>query len=260
MNEPTDESITLLMALGFERNQVVQALKSTGGNVEQAANTLLSPAPHTFSPSNDHGVDLLVSDPPIQGSVSQYDLPDGRSACSCIALAAAAAFLENPSVPILPQFLDAAVRDGHATYLQWKTSSGLATEHSSPEEVLNLFPRIQLDGAVRQGLLPTWEPILRECASSSTSWTAAVITKPPETILVLLSPDRYWIVDSHSRPPRTTAAWAQSFSTLPALCAALSQLFPATLLPDVPDTMLMMYNSFDLYHLTKCPQDDATGG
>lgn len=258
-----DESLSLLMTIGFKRDEALAALRSTNGNVEQAADSLL--ASRTLPPTGSATNSVLPIPSPIQGSISQYDLPDGRSACSCIALAAASAFLEaastgGNSTPLSPNFLDSAVQKGHEIYQTWKNSTHTSSEHTSPEEVLPLFPQLQLEGAIRQGLLPHFEPTLQDCCCADTPWTALVLTKPPETILLLLSSSTAWVVDSHSRPPYTTAAWAQSYTSLSSLCPALQQLFPATHIPDVPDSMMLMYNSFDVYVVRRKARTTNTSG
>lgn len=38
---PSEENITFLVSMGFNRERVIRALQSTGGNVEAATNLLL---------------------------------------------------------------------------------------------------------------------------------------------------------------------------------------------------------------------------
>mmetsp|Transcript_47159 Transcript_47159/g.69866 ORF Transcript_47159/g.69866 Transcript_47159/m.69866 type:complete len:138 (-) Transcript_47159:274-687(-) len=116
--------------------------------------------------------------------------------------------------------------------------------------------------------------LLNVCRSDSNAkadkWMAAVITKTPETILLLLPPacdegrsekeqsiGKYIIVDSHPRPHLPTVAGAEgSFAiihdSMDGLVDSLKSIFPATDLgPDVGDVMAMMYNTFDLYAFQK---------
>ena len=97
---------------------------------------------------------------------------------------------------------------------------------------------------------------------SSESYIAVVITKTPETVLVILPTQssgasntnaNFILIDSHPRPQQLaphypTGSYALIRPTLSSLVASLKEIFPITDLGDgVPELMQMMYNSFDIY-------------
>lgn len=233
----------------------------------------------------------------IQGPISQYSIENGRSACTCIALVAADTFLAKPDITSLsPAFLHDVVVTGVSTYLLLLQASMIpgidggpptqpmgtnAVEHFSAEQVMatntgtvndptKLFSCLHQIGPVRQGVLNKdvlhamgLPSMLHDCwtdgQSDEDSWTAVIVTKTPETLLVLLPPlsmpeseQRFILVDSHPRPnllsfglPAPTQAYARIHHTLEDLVLALGQILPITLLED--EMINILYNSFDLY-------------
>ena len=110
----------------------------------------------------------------------------------------------------------------------------------------------------------TWRKILTQCqldAPDKWSYIACVVTKPPETVLVLLRPPNgnaspsstsYVLLDSHPRPNcmphRPNGSYALFHTSLDGLVGSLKKIFPVTNLgSDVPEMMAVMYNSFDVY-------------
>lgn len=194
-----DNGVALLIAMGFVASEASAALTLTAGNVEQAVNHLL----FLHSGGDDYGYSNVgvsaissfssAAVEQVQGSISQYSVKEGgRSACTFMALVAAATFLEarnnnnvSPQPPQPPshdvdgdprvlsslvkaEFLDSMVEGGGTVYSQWKNRQQTAkhgstdVEHVSPEEALTsgLFDDTALslvpgggDGGIRQGLL-----------------------------------------------------------------------------------------------------------
>jgi hypothetical protein len=208
----------------------------------------------------------------VRAALSQYDLPVGRSACTCIALAAADSILQLHG-SLSSESLTASLYRGHEIYQNHHRSSSLSvmtTEHTSAEDLLPLFTNLQLlvadDGGsvIRQGLLTSdgagWRNLLRTTESTTTNdgagsagGTAFIITKPPETILVYhqhhssssltpavaaasagsTSSGCWWLFDSHNRPPQYRTAYAIRYNDqFDALVKYLQQLFPYT--PSIP--------------------------
>jgi len=188
------------------------------------------------------------------------------------------------------------------------SSLAVDTDHFSPEDVLALLDSTTtlaqwnvslklLDCGIKQGLLrrrdindaksshQRAEPaimglkeILDDChhlvsqqqeeSLGGNEWMCAIITKPPETICVLLPPLRkrddsfqetqpFILVDSHPRPGLgIEGAYAKFHSSLDSLVTTLStDIFPFTDLGndddnEAGDWMTAMYNSFDLYPFT----------
>ena len=199
-------------------------------------------------------------------------------------------------------FLSNSIREGIQMYSDIKSKSSGGAEHSSVEELLNACnsnngnngagsgsgnvnstsvkiasSMKQFDHSPRQGILSNspdnpmgLETILSQCredAANRQSHIAVVITKPPETVLVILPPpieighyhssssqtSSYILLDSHPRPQqlsphRPSGSYALFHPSLASLVASVKQIFPVTDLgSDVPEMMAMMYNTFDVY-------------
>ena len=185
-------------------------------------------------------------------------------------------------------FLDKSIYEGIQNYAMLgggctNTNSG---DHSSVDELLSkdsaatspLFLSMQvLENSPRQGILDSHSSsvdlhnnpmglsaLLGQCQGGvssshalSTPYIAAVITKPPETVLVLLPLSSanlpYVLLDSHPRPNQLSphyphGAYGLFHPSMTSLVSSLKQIFPVTELGnDVPEMMAMMYNSFDVY-------------
>ena len=237
----------------------------------------------------------------VQGPLSQYSIENGRSACTCIALAAANEVLkgiiatttmakqqqQQPYVTmetILSQdCLQTIIVQGVELYNNLLLVDP-SMEHKSAEEVLvtGCFPDLQQHGVVQQGILSSSSSQQQRSSANSeplglynllrtsqdgraegAEWTCALITKPPETVLVVLpplvaprdttsgTPLPFVLVDSHPRPQQFGAhqAYARFHTSLDDLVQeSLNRIFPCTNLgPDIPPLMAAMYNQFDLY-------------
>lgn len=290
----SSDALATLTAMGFNEAKAVSALQVTAGNVEQAANYLLTGG--DGSSDGTHGTDITnssgttaamiggtsasVGQVVVQGTTSQYCVQSGRSACTCMALTAATAFLakvaENPDFHVDAAFLDySMVRAGSEMYRQWMqqtTGRGAMVEHASADDALQagLFPQLQLNG-IRQGMLsddpnhPLGVPaMLSECLSP-THWTCVIMTKTPETVLLCLPPstsnsnyNKYLLLDSHPRHLHFEAdqAYVRIHSSLADLVGSVQTIFPLTDLgSDVPELIATMYNSFDLYPVQLLEKD-----
>jgi hypothetical protein len=278
--------------MGFEESAARVALHETAGSVEQAIHALLqgsttSASTSSFAPTAvaiiPHGkVDDSSSICTFYGNTSQYQVENGKSACTFMALSAARSFMQHPplhnTADIKATFLDEMVFHGNILYQQWMQQQALSqtSQHTSPEEALQsgYFDDLCLrEGGIRQGTLwpqHNWHALLTECQSSA-DWVCVVITKPPETVLVCLPPSSslstsdqnetlcYYLMDSHPRPTlgnnannnNNNAAYARCHETLEQLIASLQVLFPAVPLDgdDCGEVMAALYNSFDLYPL-----------
>lgn len=130
-----------------------------------------------------------------------------------------------------------------------------------------LFSSLQLlEHSPRQGVLSSGmnhplglETLLSQCQADNTnpeSYLAVIITKPPETVTVLLPPSpslHYILLDFHPRPNQLSphfpaGSYALFHPNLNSLVTSLKHFFPVTELGnDIPEMMAMMYNSFDAY-------------
>jgi hypothetical protein len=282
-----DESLELLVSMGFDLDLASAALAVARGNLENAINYLTDETarsvveasvtscsqncasfaePSSHSSSSDVGSSLIVA------STSQYSFDGGQSACTCIALEIAEKLVlsVDPLSELSPTFLDTALRRGIEIYESILTSS---VNHMSAEDAWTHFSYLKLQGEIIQGVLsrdPSHPQGLTEilrriyCPTSSASateygkdWVFVVLTKTPESILLCLSRHGYVLIDSHPRPhiwPDAFHAYAKRHKALEELVSSVQLVFPIVDLgPGVPDLMSIMYNSFDLYVFTKNP-------
>ena len=268
----SSSDISQLTAMGFDESSARDALASAGGNVETAVNILLGVIPPpAAAPSSRTATSTANVGDMIVCPTSQYSVDNGRSACTCIALTAATNFLQQAtsggSVTLNVDFLQNMILNGVQNYQT--LSSASPVEHSSAEEILLLdqgicFP-LSVMGGIRQGILGNeamgfqaqLEGILHEQQGQSNSaYIAVLITKTPETVLVCLplssNGGAFWLIDSHPRSHNLGAdgSYAKPHPDLRSLLLSLDSIFPSTDLgPDIPEMMLMMYNSFDMYPL-----------
>lgn len=276
-----EQDIAQLQSMGFSASQARECLVAANGNMEIAINYLLSGGPPPPAPAparapagaKSTGDEGSTSSGDIIGChMSQYSVPEGRSACTCIALAAASNFLQHQYVDA--DFLVNMIGTGVQNYQTLQSDSGGGSiEHMSGEEVMQK-DRMGLfkvkgagSGGVRQGILSNdmdhplgLKSLLQGLRHEQhhSEWMAILMTKTPETVLLCFSPDSvsppsYWLIDSHPRPQfGVDSAYAKMHPTLDSLLLTLQAIFPATDLgPDIPEMMAMMYNSFDLYPLMK---------
>lgn len=288
-----DTDIAQLTAMGFPLQDAKEALQITSGDLEMAVNHLLSGGAATAAATGTSFMIAPPAEPPsipgttdmaakaggvLRGSTSQYSVPEGRSACTCIALTGASMFLQDPNVT--SDFLDQMIAEGVQNYRRLSSSvDSSSVEHLSAEEVLQkdsgehkVFP-LETVGGIRQGILShqmnhplgmkaLLEGIRHELAlqpgfdKNDDQWTCILITKTPETIFICFPPDSvspssYWLIDSHPRPQLGLGtSYAKIHPSLDGLVMSLHAIFPPTDLgSDVPEMMTMMYNSFDLYPL-----------
>jgi hypothetical protein len=295
----TMEIIAKLQSLGFDNKSARNALHIFDGDIEAAANYLLTgqifPPAALHQPNNATPTATV-----IQGPINQYSLENGRSACTCIALTAAAMFCANPHLgTINAGFLQHMIVAGVRTYEQFMVSSSggdatstrLHMRHMSAEDALSTntgtahdpmmhFETLAQVGFIRQGILsPSHDPnharglrsLLHSCYTDScvqaTAWTCVLMTKTPETVLLLLPPrnttggantattgvDKFVLIDSHPRPSALAFgcpknAYARIHDSMDELIQGLQHIFPVTVLgPGGDELIALMYNSFDLY-------------
>lgn len=285
----TDENISLLMSMGFDKKSCQHALQISGGNVERAVECLLSgntitmngtAANTNFGVTNNSSQSSLLL---VQSDISQYSNPLGRSACTAIALTLAYNCIgqlgASAESVIDATLLSSSITDGINLYGELSENNSSGSDHSSVEDILvacsgkdkGIISSLSLlPNSPRQGILSNsssnqhmgFEALLTQCQlDSSESYIAVVITKTPETVLVILPTQsaasntnaKFILIDSHPRPQQLaphfpTGSYALFHPTLSSLVASLREIFPITELGDgVPELMQMMYNSFDVY-------------
>ena len=271
----SDGHIAQLVGMGFPSDQARQALEVSGGDVEAAVNYIFgggSSSIHSSAmvdaaepPPCATSASAMTDGGMVRCQRSQYSVDNGRSACTCIALAAASKFLLSHN--ITTEFLEEMITQGVSIYHRLSASSPV--EHMSVEEILQqeisseFFPLSSI--GIWQGVLsddlhhPMGLRALMHVIRAEQprdQWMIVVVTKTPETVLLCFPPkveptSAFWLIDSHPRPQLgVDSAYAKVHESLDTLCMSLQAIFPITDLgPDIPEMMATMYNSFDLYPL-----------
>mmetsp|Transcript_20113 Transcript_20113/g.33070 ORF Transcript_20113/g.33070 Transcript_20113/m.33070 type:complete len:295 (+) Transcript_20113:238-1122(+) len=233
----TDESVSLLLSMGFDKKSSQRALEISGGNVERAVEYLLSgntinmdgaTANTNFGVTNNSSQSSLL----VQSDISQYSNPLGRSACTAIALTLAYNSIgqlgdgASPESVIDATLLSRSITDGINFYRELSENNSSGLEHSSVEDILvacsgkdnGIISSLSLlPNSPRQGILSNTsanqhmglEALLTQCQmDSSESYIAVVITKTPETVLAIIPTHsaasntnaKFILIDSHPRP------------------------------------------------------------
>ena len=258
-----------LLAMGMDGEASRRALQVADGNVERALDLLLSGA--LEQERNSMGSPALHLSPgrPLDGgsvhqcNISQYTFGGngGESACTIISVLAAHEFL---------QALHETVRgiSNMTTRFESVIARGAALSspaHLSAEEVLQspmFMPEckahLQVCGLVLQGLitLPNAFASLINAARESSdtgAYAALVITKPPESVCLLIPPTaagaqtdlNYYLLDSHSRPQLgLEMAYIVMSTKENIICERLASMF-LPFLDDLDEMQALMYNSMD---------------
>lgn len=272
----SDEALAVMLSMGFPGKEANDALCSNNGNLENAINSLLSPELDLVSTSTT-SQDEVKDDKSltIHCEISQFSLPNGVSACTCIALTNAVMALteldkknnnfEDCKKIVTTDFIKDSILAGARNY-ESRPETNEGVEHMSAEEVLQYLPQyskyLKLIGEVKQGVLGSDMSLgvtLNACMSddklNSSKWSAIAVTKTPETIVVFLPPQSsslevFILIDSHPRPQLSVHGGAYSVfcPTMRKLVEKLETIFPkADLGDDIGEVMGMMYNSFDMY-------------
>lgn len=219
--------------------------------------------------TDDLGISLLIGEEEqskqkeqmttlFEGTRTQYDPKysgQGRSACTSIALKAAQNLLELRSFSdITPELIDQILDDGVKKY---QTRGSSVTEHSTVEEYplsdyslqrKEFHDAFSIDGDPYSGTVKTFDGMLKEAEARLDFPTALVITKAPETIvLVCRSSEEFWLFDSHGGSGRK--AFVERFDSMEMANAALVAKFPYVPSESDEDALLMdmTYNSFNAY-------------
>eukprot|EP00752_Nemacystus_decipiens_P007723 g6905.t1 len=216
------------------------------------------------------GVTSEASPQVISAPISQYDVENGRSACTCICLEAALHILRGYADGVgagTPESIMNYINVGVSNYEAVAAAGTLSVEHTSVAEILASVARYRdaLQPAstqgTHQGLLGSASSIasvIREIGSlrqDKNKPVAVVITKPPETVVCFLPPEgnpaiasapSSWLLfDSHPRPQLgLTGASVRSFGGQDALIEALNDTFPPFDLGAEDSVMASMYNIF----------------
>lgn len=260
--------------MGFAPESVEAALAAANDNFEAALELLMSNALDGGAGANEGGGTSAATfdfdaTRVIRLESSQYSFDCGRSACTTIACEAATRLLECESLDSMnEEILSDVLMAGVESY-----QSGGQVEHQACDEVLRRVPKYRRSLEVlseEQGLTTTrhaFREVIRSAVDHATSRSAPIaiiITKPPETVLVLVFPssggddddegDRegrvFHLFDSHPRPELgLEGAYLATFGSRGGLCGALRSLFPGVQLDDEggmdAGLAASMYNTYE---------------
>ena len=260
-----------LTAMGFDSNSIAIALSRCGGNVEAALDFLLSSS-NSFDQFQIEQIE--DEDTVIPLSISQYTFSEaGSSACTAIAGSVLKLLLEQLEEGFLvtnKETLCSAVFSGVQYYQSLPPAQH---SHLSVDELGPLMITLESSDAVFggpiQGMLSShrsFEELFDQARSRATStgkYIGIIITKPPETVCVILPPSdaaaggsvqnegKFIFFDSHSRPQ---LGYSGSYMVVSSTQAGIIQRLRA-IFPPLPiefgaaggqnDYMQLMYNMFE---------------
>lgn len=249
-----------LINLGFQREACNMALDITENDQEAALELLLSGVLDETRDAQDSSLVPKVStmqsnEDILQCSISQYSLSGGQSACTIISMMIALEFL--------PRLLTQPVQSNDTSLFASTIVRGAAmaldrnSQHLSCEEVLTFLTPSNLvhqSGITLQGVVSCydWPKLIideaRATVPATSSYIAIVITKPPESICIIVPPasssERCYLFDSHSRPSLGLENAYIVSTSEESLCHRLVELFPP--FPgELDEWQKLQYNCFD---------------
>mmetsp|Transcript_32714 Transcript_32714/g.53052 ORF Transcript_32714/g.53052 Transcript_32714/m.53052 type:complete len:727 (+) Transcript_32714:464-2644(+) len=173
------------------------------------------------------------------GSLNQYsDGIDGRSACTVMCCEAAYSLLKDQSRPSL-ELVKLVLVIGANMYRSLHSSAPIPNarpEHMSFDEVYPMVDKYNRHLGIKECLhgrtdgLEPFQPVLAKLKRCSPA--CAVVTKPPETVLLFRGIDLPWVLfDSHTRKERDGSdrgAAFLEFKSEEGVRTYLEELFPFT--------------------------------
>lgn len=196
----------------------------------------------------------------VQGSRTQYDPKyngKGRSACTYICVEAAEKLMRLSTLEELPEYIDRILDQGVKDYEERNDST---TEHASIEEInfekkgverVDFHDPFSLEWDPYSGLVNNFAPLIKDAASQIQFPHALVITKAPETIVVVChAPNQFWLFDSHGK--NGGHAYVEQYDSQEAMSKALMEKFPY-FLPENPqeaELIDLTYNAYNAYALS----------
>jgi hypothetical protein len=259
LSDEQREKLSQLTAMGFDSDTSLFALEHSRWVVDAALDAVLrGNLGVVFENSGDRVIPL---------EFSQYNMVDGStSACTSIAYSFVATGLELLGAGEdfeNTQVLTEVMLEGVAMYDEIKQTSPSLADHLAVEDVIaknKKHTSVQLVHGPEQACTNSdiaFETFLRSVyskVSNKTRPVGIVITKPPESVAVILpsaeahSSGRgggYYLFDSHSRLQQgLSGAYLVESRTIEALAQRLNLTFPFVD-SSGDDTMDLMYNCFD---------------
>lgn len=277
MSVSTDVNVAQFTEMtGASRETAQHYVNLAGGNMEHAVTLYFEsggappPEPEPQTPAVHWTAGKVASN---EADISQFTFPEGRSACTVIACEASLALL-NMKKPLLEATKEMVVSTVHAGIQEYKArqkSSSGGVEHMSCDEVLSSCPKyseVMEASGFQQGTNFGSRAFEREIdtalerAQTLPNGICAIITKPPETVVVHVlagTTPSFLVFDSHPRQDiGIHGAYTQGFNTAAACASYLRQIFPSV--DGLGDGMMaQMYNSFDMNLLSRKPNSAPEG-
>jgi len=274
-----ENSVATLLGMGFCNEKAIRnSLSQTNGNMEMTVEALLlntgdQGSQNVFSERlpNERNI--------VQLPISQYTY-GGNSSCTAISCEAVVKILSivdsshSNNTIITPEMLSDIIILGIEKYnLAKQLLVGVQSDHLSTDEYLacssDTFTKlIVLNEVPIQGLLSDINPYEKlfntvRSLSNPNKHTGLVLTKPPESISLVLPPlqsetsndnnqtnKTYYLFDSHSRPHLGhDGAYLVTTTNLQAIIDALNLIFISFPIQDTISTeethMMTAFNTFD---------------
>lgn len=211
-----------LLSMGFSQEQASSALHRCGGNIELALESLLSPTPTAtpntgFCSPNPYYGPSGSRETIIRLNISQFTFGElGTSACTAIASSVMKYLLEqlqstgsgDTSQIFNKEALNEVIFSGVTKYNNMFFNRHVAVDELGPE----YFDTVHMigSGVIQKSLseLNSFHNLFTEAKidASLGKCIGIVITKPPESVCVILPPKEvlsgglYILFDSHARP------------------------------------------------------------
>ena len=195
--------------------------------------------------------------------ISQYSFPNGSSACTAISSMVLGEFLYRLDVGEVdesmhdPSKLCGYLIESVNEYQKFKDFSKLNSDHLSVDEFFtsteHLWTKLNKIGGFHQANLQdsfVYRNLINSIIPScdSKKHIGIILTKPPETIFIILSPSsgpskHYYLFDSHSRPQLgIEGAYLYSSEHLPDIVKRLEIIFPTLEMHSGESLDNLMYN------------------
>ena len=252
-------------------------LAASGGSVEAAVGAFFQTGgtlPATTAAAGD-----APQPPPRPTSVTMASTSQfthgmqGKSACTTMAICACARLIDRAAAAALTAAdVDAIVADGVASYIANPLSAAGTAPHMSfgeafaggsapgvgaaaPARPFSEALRVHSEvGGITSDAFDFLATTAAPLAASLSAPVGIVVTKPPESVAVIVDPSgSAMVIDSHPRPhlDHLNAAHALSFASVREAQRWLLALFPPMDLSDCDPAQAFMYNAYDAVLLAK---------
>ena len=226
------------------QDQAQHYLNLTDGNMDDAV---------VLYYESDEAQDPQVITNWQEANISQFTFPEGRSACTVIACEAALALMTGTKPT--KEMVESSIREGIKEYqaLQKVESD---SEHMSCEgvflkskkyvQVMDKTPYRSGETSGKDAFQSELEAALESAKVAPNGVCCAMITKPPETVIVCITAGEFVVFDSHPRQEHNiNGAYTLATNDINVCASWLRNIFP--FVGGLGDSMTaQMYNSFEM--------------